>query len=102
MSDKGYNGWANYETWNVALWMGNDGSDDFWRERAEELVKDEGREEAVADLAQEIEGQHDDNMPEVSGTYADLLSASLREVNWYEIAQHYVDDVENESEEEAE
>ena len=22
MSD--YNGWTNYETWNVALWMGND------------------------------------------------------------------------------
>lgn len=24
-SSKEYNGWANYETWNVALWMGNDG-----------------------------------------------------------------------------
>ena len=20
-----YNGWKNYETWNVALWMGNEG-----------------------------------------------------------------------------
>jgi hypothetical protein len=22
--EKGYNGWTNYETWNVALWIGND------------------------------------------------------------------------------
>lgn len=23
-STGGYQGWANYETWNVALWLGND------------------------------------------------------------------------------
>ena len=24
ITDKGYNGWTNYETWNVALWINND------------------------------------------------------------------------------
>ena len=26
LTDETYNGWTNYETWNVALWLGNDGS----------------------------------------------------------------------------
>ena len=24
LTDTTYNGWTNYETWNVALWIGND------------------------------------------------------------------------------
>jgi hypothetical protein len=24
MTNQGYNGWKNYQTWNVALWFGND------------------------------------------------------------------------------
>ena len=24
LTDRTYNGWTNYETWNVALWIGND------------------------------------------------------------------------------
>ena len=24
LTHKTYNGWSNYETWNIALWLGND------------------------------------------------------------------------------
>ena len=27
---KTYNGWTNYETWNVKLWLDNDGELDYW------------------------------------------------------------------------
>jgi hypothetical protein len=26
LAQETYNGWSNYETWNVALWIGNDAS----------------------------------------------------------------------------
>ena len=33
---KGYNGWTNYETWRVHLWLSNDeGSYNYWLEEAE-------------------------------------------------------------------
>jgi hypothetical protein len=35
-----YNGWSNYETWNVALWMDNDeGNYDYWNERTTEICE---------------------------------------------------------------
>jgi len=42
MTHKEYNGWTNYETWLVKLWIDNEqGSQDYWIERAEQNVKDD-------------------------------------------------------------
>jgi hypothetical protein len=41
-------------------------------------------------------------MPELTGTWADLLSGALSEVNWDEIAEHYIDDVDKTEDEEEE
>jgi hypothetical protein len=98
-----HNGWKNYETWNVKLWIDNDqGSHEHWQSRAEQLVKDETEEDrtdeeirdAASDkLAAELKSSHEEGMPEVQGTYSDLLTAALGEVDWNEIAENMVSDI---------
>jgi hypothetical protein len=78
-----YNGYKNYETWNVALWMDNDpGSQGYWMEQAENA-------ESITTLADMMKDEHEESMPEVTGVYADLLQAALDSVDWYEIAENY-------------
>lgn len=93
MSD--YNGWTNYETWNVALWLDNDeGGYGYWNEQADEaLERARGdKDEATSELASQLSDSLSENAPDLgSSCYADLLSAALSEVNWYEIAGHYAD-----------
>jgi predicted oxidoreductase (fatty acid repression mutant protein) len=109
-------GWFNFETWCVNLWMSNDaGSDEYYREIAQEThntAQEETRsdgsilftrdEVATRNLAERLKEDHEERQEEYSsqavGVFADLLSAALSEVNWHEIAQHYVADVDKESE----
>lgn len=75
-----YNGWTNYNTWLVNLWLDNDGSKDYWREVAEETTL------TPQGLAEAIQESIEENIPE-SGLFADLLNAAMQEVNWLEIAE---------------
>jgi hypothetical protein len=99
MESKEYNGWTNYETWAVNLWMDNErGTHDQWLETAKTwyhaadatsvLTK---KQQAKIDLAEEIKRQHEEIMPELEGVFADLISAAMSEVNWYEIAENMVE-----------
>jgi hypothetical protein len=99
---KGYNGWKNYETWAVALWIDNEQA---WQEQAQEMAQ------RARDLARE--GAHAVWTPEEATRYgladslkdwvgselipdlgaslaADLLGAALSEVDWSEVADHYL------------
>lgn len=91
METKTYNGWTNYETWLVNLWLGNEqGTADYWLERARELSGHVYPTRALADeLREEIAEQ---SFPEVPGLYGDLLGAALSEVDWREIAEHWIAD----------
>ena len=110
MNEKTYNGWTNYETWLVALWLDNEpGTYGYWREQAREHRKSapncwQVRERiwmpdraAVFNLADQLKEEMEDANPlSESSLFSDLLTAALCEVDWQEIAEHYLADLEDE------
>lgn len=103
MTNQEYNGWYNYETWCVNLWMDNEQySQAFWTENAQEIYErcfDNADPSSVLTVDQNayyefsevLKDHFEDNTPEAAGVYADLLNAALSEVNWFEIAKHWID-----------
>lgn len=90
VSDEGYNGWKNYPTWAVHLWLDNDqGSQDAWIEVAtEHLDAEHPRYEVSSRLKLWVreECESDD-----ASMASDLLGYALDCVDWYEIADAYLE-----------
>jgi len=74
MSD-GYNGWSNYETWNVALWIGND-------EGLYHIARESRDYQAFADTMRELGSTEtpDKVARNDSGLDTDELDACIREL----------------------
>ncbi len=92
--EQGYNGWTNYETWCVNLWLNNDqGTYNAVNELVEEFDEDTN----VIKIADAIKSFVED-LPECSSVreqasfVSDLLGAALSEVDWYEIATTWISD----------
>ena len=107
---EGYNGWENYETWAINLWIGNDeGEYEYWRDTAKKILKEEGgdRKEAKYTLASELKDHFEENAEEVLkeewkvSAFSDLLRAALSEVNWSEIAEAQLEEIKDEVSEKA-
>ena len=83
-----YNGWCNYETWAVNLWLSNDAASyEYWAEQADGAD--------VYALGCQLRAEHLDAVPvelNAVGWAADLLGAAMQAVNWQEIARHIIDD----------
>ena len=96
MTNKEYNGWYNYETWMVNLWMDNDqGSHEMWREHARDSIDaDEGCnwfyfEERLKEYLEMIQEDADNGI--ACGLVHDLIGAAISEVNTREIAMSLIE-----------
>jgi len=97
MNIKGYNGWTNYETWLCNIWFDNF---DFI-EDMEMFEKCEDNcdvlniiEDYIKSTVEEfVEYSLTRSWGDVHGFIHDMLNASISEIDWRDIAEHYVDDV---------
>ncbi|GFO82161.1 MAG: hypothetical protein A49_17880 [Methyloceanibacter sp.] len=102
--ERGYNGWSNYETWAVSLWLDNEESSYlYWREQAARHHQDapdssevlrgivNAKQKARYNLAKQLKEEVTGASPLCEASmYADLLGAALSEVDWLEIVDHWL------------
>ncbi|MGI9459143.1 MAG: DUF7249 family protein [Pirellulales bacterium] len=98
MNKKEYNGWTNYETWLVNLWMDNcEGAQQYWSEIAQESIDQHNDncepenwfyfEEMLKEMLDDLVHGSDAT---VAFMAADLLNAAISEVDTRAIAQAWV------------
>ena len=101
-----YNGYENYETWAVALWLNNEESTyRYWRELACEEKREAPRCREVKEkiwpaekaarfrLAARLKEEVCDEAPELGAClYSDLLGSALDSVNWHEVAECFLEE----------
>ena len=107
-----YEGWANYPTWAVKLWIDNGRAEqEYWREVTAEALADiahdtsEFKRTAEGILADTLKEEYENDWGDVArlisdvypdvGVYIDLMAYALGEVNWYEIAHSLIEEADS-------
>lgn len=104
--DHKYNGWGNYETWTVSLWLDNDQHNyRYWRAEAQRHLKEAPGDQRVRNghwtpeetarftLAGQLKREVTDGVPlRQAGMYTDLLHGALSDVDWFEIVDSWMNE----------
>lgn len=103
-ADTTYQGWTNYETWAVKLFMDNDRPTyEFFRGVTKQAIEQAPNLKAVKDgiwtvefgakysLGELVKIRHESTTPKLKEPFAALLQGALDSVNWGEIAASLIE-----------
>ena len=79
---KEYNGWSNYETWCMYMWMSSE------KNGIQELASKIGDPFLVS---QALKEGMEDAVPSMTGVWRDLLQHSVSQINWMELAKAFLE-----------
>jgi hypothetical protein len=83
-----YNGWANYPTWCINMWLTNDS---ILYDALVSLVRRTSERTLYSALKEWVE----ELLPDLGASFsADLLGWAVCQVDWDELAEHYMADLE--------
>jgi len=93
MTKETYNGYANYPTWNVCLWIDNDqGMSELISEYTAELIDNKtDRYDMVQALSEYIQENFIISEDQPAGIASDLLGYAIGMIDWYEVTDHYIE-----------
>lgn len=92
--DKTYNGWANYETWVINMWLSND---EGIYEETNGIIEQQLNEpvitacEALKDFVEELAEATTSGVLGGSSFVTDLFQGALSEVDWREVVTNWVE-----------
>jgi hypothetical protein len=91
-----YNGWSNYETWLTNLHF--DHFTSLFNDLTKEGIFDDMDNNEIKDwvanfIEQYVSDYVDESVGENSLFVTDMINGFMQDIDWQEIASHYVDDI---------
>lgn len=83
-----YNGWKNWETWNVNLWIDNE--EPTYREKVRFLRRAHRANDIDADTVREFcEDMFPNGTPDMQNDEKETVAEQWAKVDWSELADHF-------------